>query len=120
MPAFQDLSVIDIVGKLLDGYGGRIAPPQNLAGDHPPREYTVQYAETDHDFIQRILAEEGITSFFDHDQRLSAQPAVSQSPSSRWMLLDDTTAFSPELSGSILFHPPTGQNFAKSLMCGVW
>ena len=41
------------------------APPRHLAFDHPKREYCVQYGETDHDFVFRLLAEEGITSFFD-------------------------------------------------------
>jgi type VI secretion system secreted protein VgrG len=110
---FQDLSVIDIVGKVLEGYDGRIDVAKNLCGDHPPREYTVQYGETDHDFLFRILAEEGITSFFDHDQQLTSQPAQSQSPGSRWTLLDDTTAMSLELDGAIPFVPATGQNFTR-------
>jgi type VI secretion system secreted protein VgrG len=110
---FQDLSVIDIVGKVIEGYGERIAPPANLCGTHPPREYTVQYGETDHDFIFRILAEEGITSFFDHDQQLGDQPAPQQSPTSRWTLLDDTTAFSPDLEKQIPFVPPTELSFTK-------
>jgi type VI secretion system secreted protein VgrG len=110
---FQDLSVIDIVGQVLEGYDGRIDAAKNLCGDHPPREYTVQYGETDHDFIFRILAEEGISSFFDHDQQLTSQPAPSQSPTSRWTLLDDTTAMSLELEGAIPFVPPTGQNFTR-------
>ncbi len=100
---FQDLGVIDIVGKVVEGYGGRIDAPLNLCGNHPAREYTVQYGETDHDFIFRILAEEGITSFFDHDQQLTSQPAKSQSPTSRWTLLDDTTAFSLDLEPTIPF-----------------
>ncbi len=110
---FQNLSVIDIVGQVLSGYDGRIDAPQNLCGDHSPREYTVQYGETDHDFIFRILAEEGITSLFDHDQQLTSQPAPSQSPTSRWTLLDDTTAMSLELDGTIPFVPPTGQSFTR-------
>lgn len=110
---FQDLSVIDIVGKVLEGYEGRIDAPKNLAGDHPPREYTVQYGESDFDFISRILAEEGITSFFDHDQKLTDDPARSESPTSRWTLLDDTTVFSPELVPGIVFHPPTEQVFNR-------
>ena len=110
---FQDLSVIDIVGKVLEGYEGRIPAPKSLAGDHPPREYTVQYGETDFDFISRILADEGITSFFDHDQKLTDDPAQAMTPSSRWTLLDDTTVFSPELVPAIVFHPPTGQGFSR-------
>jgi type VI secretion system secreted protein VgrG len=65
---FQDMSVPAIVAAVLAGpsYGGRIPAPATLLGDHPPREYVVQYAETDWEFLSRILAGEGIASFFDH------------------------------------------------------
>src|SRR5262245_26441478 len=54
---FKDQSVPEIVAAVLAGYGGRIAPPtMALGAGHPKREYTVQYGETDHDFILRLLA----------------------------------------------------------------
>lgn len=103
---FQDKSVIEIVGEVLKGYGERIPQPSNNAGNHPKREYTVQYGETDFDFICRILADEGVAFYFDHDQKLGGSAAAAASPSSRFTLIDDTTAFSPELSGDIGYHPP--------------
>lgn len=110
---FQDLSVIEIVGQVLEGYEGRIPAAKSLAGTHAAREYTVQYGETDFEFIARILAEEGIASFFDHDQKLSDDPPRAEPPTSRWTLLDDTTVFSPELVPGIVFQPPTGQSFTR-------
>src|SRR5262249_35214169 len=36
-------------------------------GSHEPREYCVQYRETDYNFIARLLEEEGIFFFFEHE-----------------------------------------------------
>jgi type VI secretion system secreted protein VgrG len=38
-----------------------------LEASYPPREYTVQYRETDFDFVHRLMEEEGILYRFDHD-----------------------------------------------------
>ena len=37
--------------------------------DYPKREYVVQYRETDHAFLSRLMEEEGIYYFFEHDER---------------------------------------------------
>ena len=96
---FQDMSVPAIVEAVLAGYGGRIPAPATLLGDHPPREYVVQYAETDWAFLSRILADEGIASFFDHGA------------GSAWTLIDDTAASAPDrTSGAIPFRDPSVMN----------
>ncbi len=62
---FQQLKVDEIVQQVLDKAGakGRFS----LTGSYSPREYVVQYRETDFDFMRRILAEEGIAFVFDHE-----------------------------------------------------
>ena len=97
---FQDLSVPEIVeAVLVDAtYGGRIAIPALLLGAYEAREYVVQYAETDWEFLSRILADEGIASFFDH------------ASGSAWTLVDDTSVSAPSLTGSIPFSDPTNLN----------
>ena len=35
-------------------------------GAYPPREYCVQYRESDLDFVQRLMEHEGIFYHFDH------------------------------------------------------
>jgi type VI secretion system secreted protein VgrG len=39
-----------------------------LARDHPDREYCVQYCETDYAFISRLMEEEGLYFFFEHEE----------------------------------------------------
>ena len=56
---FQQMSVADIVKKVLTGGGDRSGPQWKTSGTNP-RDYTVQYRETDFDFVVRLLSEEGI------------------------------------------------------------
>ncbi|GAC1355030.1 MAG: type VI secretion system tip protein VgrG [Polyangiales bacterium] len=63
--SFHNLSAPDILGKVLTDAGAtdkRLA----LTGTHPSRKYTVQYRETDLEFLQRVCAEEGIYFKVDH------------------------------------------------------
>ncbi|MEP7120397.1 MAG: type VI secretion system tip protein TssI/VgrG [Byssovorax sp.] len=58
---FQHESVPDIVKKVLTVAGlASDAQEARLSGSYTPREYVVQYRETDFDFIARLLSEEGI------------------------------------------------------------
>jgi type VI secretion system secreted protein VgrG len=99
---FQNLSAPAIVAAVLADptYGGRVPPAAIKIGGSPPvREYCVQYGETDHAFISRILAEEGIASFFDHVN------------GSTWTLTDDTSASAVDLTGGgIPFSDPSFLN----------
>jgi type VI secretion system secreted protein VgrG len=64
---FQKMSVHDIVQKILNELG---VPGDEyrfvLQNDPPKREYCVQYRESEFDFISRLLEEEGIFYFFEH------------------------------------------------------
>ncbi|MGA1874895.1 MAG: type VI secretion system tip protein TssI/VgrG [bacterium] len=64
---FQGKSVQDITKQILQEAG---IPADRfdfrLQGTYQPREYCVQYRETDLNFISRLLEEEGIFYFFEH------------------------------------------------------
>lgn len=60
---FQHLSIPDIVKKLLGEWG--ISPTWRIQGGaYPKLEYKVQYAESDYDFMSRLLEEAGIAFTF--------------------------------------------------------
>jgi len=63
---FQDKSVQQIVDQVLSDFGVS-KKAWRLNGEHQKREYCVQYRETAHDFICRLLEEEGIYFYFLHD-----------------------------------------------------
>lgn len=65
---FQKLSVPDIVEKIFSEYGFT-NHSLRLQGSYEPRDYAVQYRETDFNFISRLLEEEGIYYFFEHDEK---------------------------------------------------
>ena len=56
----------DIVKQIFGEYGFTDFRFQ-LSGTYEPREYCVQYRETDFDFVARLLEEEGIFFFFEHE-----------------------------------------------------
>ncbi len=62
---FQDQSIIDIVGQVLDDHA--IVHRNRLVRSYAPRRYCLQYQESDLDFVQRLLAEEGVFYAFRND-----------------------------------------------------
>ncbi len=63
---FQDKTAVEIVEEIFSKYGGIAKFEKRLQGSYPPREYCVQYDESDLDFVQRLLEHEGIMYFFEH------------------------------------------------------
>jgi type VI secretion system secreted protein VgrG len=64
---FQNMSVVEIVEDIFSKYGAAKFE-KRLQGSYAPREYCVQYDETDLDFVQRLLEHEGIMYFFEHSE----------------------------------------------------
>jgi type VI secretion system secreted protein VgrG len=62
---FNDMSVPDIIKKVLSTYGGKIE--MRLSGTHAVWKYCVQYRETDFNFVSRLMEQEGIYYYFLHD-----------------------------------------------------
>lgn len=59
---FQNLSVPDILRQVLGGFEFDL----EVQGTFEPRNYCVQYRESDWDFISRLMEEEGIYYYFEH------------------------------------------------------
>jgi type VI secretion system secreted protein VgrG len=62
---FQKLSVPDIVAKVFQD--SHYTDFEVQCGRRPEREFCVQYRESDLNFVQRLLEEEGIFYFFKHE-----------------------------------------------------
>ena len=59
---FQHVSVPDILKKVFEGF--EVA--YQIQGTFEPRDYCVQYRESDFAFASRLMEEEGIYYFFRH------------------------------------------------------
>jgi type VI secretion system secreted protein VgrG len=95
---FQKMTVVDIVKQVLTD-AGVDKSNWKTSGTYAPRDYTVQYRETDLAFIQRLLSEEGIYFSIEHDD--SAATIVFG---------DDPTGFGPTAGPATLaFRASFGQ-----------
>ncbi len=91
--SFSEKSVPDIVGLVLDD--GSVDSNFELVGSYPAVPFEMQYDETDFDFVNRLMEEEGISYFFAGDGTMVAG--------------DDGTSFSngPSLPYIGHFVPPS-------------
>lgn len=60
---FQHLPIPEILKKVLDGFNVKY----EIQGEFHPRDYCVQYRESDWAFASRLMEEEGIYYFFEHN-----------------------------------------------------
>jgi len=63
---FQNKTAPDIIKQILQEYGYRDFS-LNLYGSFVTRDYCVQYRESDFNFVSRLMEEEGIFYFFEHE-----------------------------------------------------
>jgi type VI secretion system secreted protein VgrG len=74
---FQHLSIPDILKKVLVGFDVAF----EIQGTFQPRDYCVQYRESDFAFASRLMEEEGIYYFFKHSKG-SHKMVVANTPGS--------------------------------------
>lgn len=93
---FQDLAIPAIVKQVLSAAG--IKQHWTLSANYQPRDYCVQYGESDLDFVSRLLEEVGIFYFFEH------------SPDDHTMMFSDApTDWKPLQGGATIpFRPENG------------
>jgi type VI secretion system secreted protein VgrG len=80
---FQNKSIPDIITKVFSDLGFNDYT-NSLQGSYDPREYCVQYRESDFNFVSRLMEEYGIFYFFKHQQGkhtlVLADASTSHSP----------------------------------------
>jgi type VI secretion system secreted protein VgrG len=64
---FQNMTAPDIIQKVFQDFGFRDFR-NKLHGSFAEREYCVQYRETAFNFVSRLMEEEGIYYFFEHEK----------------------------------------------------
>jgi len=98
---FQNQTTKDIVTAVLTQAGfASDALKFSLSGSYQPREYCVQYRESDYNFIARLLEEEGIWWYFEQTKDKHTL-----------MLADATAAYQPITGTATLpFVPPSGMS----------
>jgi type VI secretion system secreted protein VgrG len=64
---FQQQSVPDIIKSVFREHGTSDFQ-DSLSGSYSPRDYCVQYMESDFDFVSRLMEEEGIYYYIEHEQ----------------------------------------------------
>ncbi len=64
---YQGMTAVQIIQSVLEEYGFSGHLELKLSHTYETREYCVQYRETDLDFIDRLMQEEGIYYYFDHE-----------------------------------------------------
>ena len=79
---FQNMTVPDIITKIFKDLGFTDFK-NRLAGTFEPRDYCVQYRETDFNFVSRLMEQYGIFYFFEHEEKkhtlvLANSPSVHQ------------------------------------------
>lgn len=62
---FSQQTLEETLKKVLTPYGGAVQ--FSLQDSYPPREYRVQYRETDFSFVSRLMEDEGLSYFFRHE-----------------------------------------------------
>ena len=82
---FQQVTVPDILKKVLAGLDVNF----QLQGTYEPRDYCVQYRETDFNFASRLMEEEGIFYFFKH------------TADAHQMVISDQAEVHPDVPGAV-------------------
>ncbi len=85
---FQNLAVPEIIEQILTDAG--LSSDEfrlDLSARYPPRDYCVQYRESELNFVQRLMEVEGIHYYFEHDDEKHV------------LVMSDTSTANPVISG---------------------
>jgi type VI secretion system secreted protein VgrG len=110
---FQHLSVPEILKKVLQG----LDVCYQIQGTFHPRDYCVQYQESDFQFASRLMEEEGIYYFFKHTAS-SHQMVVANTPQSHPDLPEQSTILFDEGNGTQSRHVITEWEKVQELRSG--
>lgn len=93
---FQEMTVPQIIEKIFKDKNGFSDYRLKLNGSYAQQSYCVQYRESDFDFVSRLLEQEGIYYYFEHEKSKHTL-ILADAPSSHKKIDGD---------GRLLFRPP--------------
>lgn len=105
---FQDKSVIDILDAVFQGYNGKgqLAPAWRFdlqdREAYPRRSITTQYQESDMAFAERLMSEEGLFYFFEHEGDAGSATLGKHT----LVIADHNDAFAPNPQPQVRFTQP--------------
>lgn len=103
---FQDMTVFDILDAVFGAWQSTLAPAWRFdiadRAVYPVRSLTTQYQESDLAFVQRLMAEEGLFYFFEHE----AAPDSPGLGAHCMVIADHNGAFTPHAGQAIRFTQP--------------
>jgi type VI secretion system secreted protein VgrG len=101
---FQHLSVPEILRQVFAG----LDVSYRLVVKYPPRDYCVQYRESDFDFASRLMEEEGIYYWFSHADGSHTMIVADTAHSKTWVPGQSTIDYDPS------------QNVGTDIAVTVW
>ncbi|MFL6673819.1 MAG: type VI secretion system Vgr family protein [Massilia sp.] len=106
---FQDMNVFDILDVVFGAYHGRgkLAPAWRFdvadRSIYPVRSLTTQYQESDLAFADRLMSEEGLFYYFEHEGDMSS-PGLGRH---QMVIADHNGAFRPNAQPSVRYTKPS-------------
>ncbi|MDX1926020.1 MAG: type VI secretion system tip protein TssI/VgrG [Pirellulaceae bacterium] len=93
---FQELTIPEIIGKVFKDKNGFSDYKLKLQGTYEKQTYCVQYRESDFDFVTRLMEQEGIYYYFEHEKGKHTV-VLADAPTSHKAIEGD---------GQLYFRPP--------------
>ncbi|MCA8493892.1 type VI secretion system Vgr family protein, partial [Burkholderia arboris] len=103
---FQTLSVPEIAQAVLKAHHQTLDYEQRVTAEHLAREYCVQAGDTDYDFIERILREEGFFYAFQH-----------KADGHRLIHCDRLFIFGRQQGEPVIYNPTPGGDQSDPCLC---
>jgi type VI secretion system secreted protein VgrG len=108
---FQNKTVQDIIDAIFSKpeYADIMDVDYRLSGNFEPREYCVQYRETDFNFVSRLMEEEGIFYFFEHTDTSHTLVLANQPTDFKPLAYHPTISFREERAPDTISEWSVGQ-----------
>src|SRR5215475_7550484 len=116
---FQNKTVPDIIEKIFADLKFKDYQLR-LYGNFAPRDYCVQYRETDFNFVSRLMEEEGIYYFFKHEQNKHTL-VLANDPAAHEACLGQKTARYDFRGGAVTYEDViTEWHHEEEFRTGAW